>query len=437
METRTGPAMDAMTADLLAAAALYLPGGSVWQWTLPADLAFIVERGEGSRIYSTQGRSYIDYVMSSGPLLLGHAHPAIVQAVQAQVTKGTSYHWLSVPTVRLAEGICKAVPCAEKVRFVSTGTEATMFAMRMARVLTRREKILKFEGGFHGLHDYAMISNMRAGRAPFPTPIPDIGGIPKGSVDTVLVAPFNDLPATEDVVARYAQEIAAIIVEPLQRTIRPEPGFLAGVRELASRHGIVLIFDEVVTGFRLAHGGAQEFYGVVPDLATYGKALTCGFPLAAICGKADLMETANPALKGTMDYACLSGTLSGNPIACAAGVAALAELATPGVYGRLALIGRRLREGMAEIAARQGVPMQALGEGPIAQPYFMDPRVTVRRESDLKTADGKRAVRLGLELIKRGIFVVPGAKMYLSMAHSDADLEETLAAFAEALKASA
>ena len=439
MESRPGPgvATEAMTADLLAAAALYLPGGSVWQWTLPADFAFIVDRGEGSRILSTQGRSYIDYVMSSGPLLLGHAHPAIVRAVQEQVTKGTAYHWLSVPTVRLAEALCRAVPCAEKVRFVSTGTEATMFAMRMARVLTRRERILKFEGGFHGLHDYAMVSNMRAGQAPFPTPIPDIGGIPKGSLDSVLVAPFNDLPATEDILARYAQEIAAVIVEPLQRTIRPEPGFLAGVRELTRRHGIVLIFDEVVTGFRLAHGGAQEFYGVVPDLATYGKALTCGFPLAAIAGKADLMETANPGLKGTMDYACLSGTLSGNPIACAAGLAALAELAKPGVYDRLAFIGRRLREGMAEIAASQGVPMQVLGEGPIAQPYFMDQRIRVRQESDLRTADGKRAVRLGLELINRGIFVVPGAKMYLSLAHTDADLDETLAAFADALKASA
>jgi glutamate-1-semialdehyde 2,1-aminomutase len=277
---------------------------------------------------------------------------------------------------------------------------------------------------------------MRAGQAPYPTPIPDIGGIPKGSVDSVLIAPFNDLPATEDIVARHGQEIAAIVVEPLQRTIGPEPGFLAGARELTRRHGIVLIFDEVVTGFRLAHGGAQEFYGVVPDLATYGKALTCGFPLAAICGKADLMETANPALKDTIDYACLSGTLSGNPIACAAGVAALAELARPGVYDRLALIGRRLRDGMAEIAARQGVPMQVLGEGPIAQPYFMNPSVRVRQESDLKTADGKRAMRLGLELIKRGIFVVPGAKMYLSLAHSDADLDETLAIFAEALEAS-
>lgn len=423
--------------DLLAIASQYLPGGSVWQWTLPPELAFVVERGEGSRLYDTQGREFIDYVMSSGPLLLGHAHPAIVAAVQDQVGKGSSYHWLSAPTLRLAEQVCTAVPCAEKIRFVSTGTEATMFAIRIARVFTRREKILKFEGGFHGIHDYAMIGNANAGMVPYPTPIPDIGGIPKGTLDSLLVVPFNDLRATEEVLARYGQEIAAVIVEPLQRTIRPQPGFLPGLRELTARHRIPLIFDEVVTGFRLAYGGAQEFYRVVPDLATYGKALTCGFAMAAICGRADLMETANPARKGTMDFACLSGTLSGNPLASAAGIAALGELSKPGVYARLSALGRRLREGMASIAAQQGVPLQALGEGPIAQPIFIDAQRPILSEGDLRGADGKRAVRLGHELIRRGIFVVPGAKMYLSLAHSEADIGNTLQAFSDALKASA
>ena len=226
-----------------------------------------------------------------------------------------------------------------------------------------------------------------------------------------------------------------MIVEPLQRTIRPAPGFLAGLRDLTARHNVLLIFDEIVTGFRLAYGGAQEFYGVTPDLATYGKAVTCGFPLAAICGRRDLMATADPARKGTMEFACLSGTLSGNPLACAVGLVALAELSRPGVYDRLASIGRRLRDGMAEIAQKQGVPLQSLGEGPIAQPVFIDPAKPIVREGDLKGADGKLARQLGLELIKRGIFVVPGAKMYLSLVHTDADIEKTLAAFADALKA--
>jgi glutamate-1-semialdehyde 2,1-aminomutase len=423
------------TADLLALAEQYLPGMSVWQWTLPREVAFIVERGAGSTIYDTDGKAYIDYVMGSGPLLLGHAHPAIVKAVQEQIGKGSQYHWLSEPTVRLAEQLCQAIPCAEQIRFTGTGSEATMFAMRVARVFTHREKILKFEGGFHGLHDYAMLSNIKAGTAAFPTPAHDIGGIPKGTADSVLVAPFNDLPATEEILARHAGEVAAVIVEPLQRTIRPEPGFLAGLRDLTARHNVLLIFDEIVTGFRLAYGGAQEFYGVTPDLATYGKAVTCGFPLAAICGRRDLMATADPARKGTMEFACLSGTLSGNPLACAVGLVALAELSRPGVYDRLASIGRRLRDGMAEIAQKQGVPLQSLGEGPIAQPVFIDPAKPIVREGDLKGANGNRARQLGLELIKRGIFVVPGAKMYLSLAHTDADVEKTLAAFADALKA--
>jgi glutamate-1-semialdehyde 2,1-aminomutase len=419
--------------DLLAAAARCLPGGSTWLWSLPADAAFIVARGEGSRVYDAAGRSWIDYVLGSGPLLLGHAHPALVRAVQEQVARGSTYLWLSEPTVRLAERLCAAAPCAEKVRFTSSGTEATMFAIRIARVFTGREKVLKFEGGFHGLHDYAVIGNWRDGEVPYPTPVPDVGGIPKGTVDSVLVTPFNDLAGAEEVLALHGQELAAVIVEPLQRAIRPRPGFLEGLRELTRRHGVLLIFDEVVTGFRLAYGGAQEFYGVVPDLASYGKALTCGFSLGAIAGRADVMETANSARKGGLNYAGLSGTLSGNPIACAAGVAALAELARPGVYQRLAEVGRRLRRGLREAAQRAGVAMQVLGEGPIAQPLFLDPARPVVNDRDVRLADGQRGTRLGHELIRRGIFVVPNAKMYLSLAHTDADIDATVAAFEDVL----
>ncbi|OGL15078.1 MAG: hypothetical protein A3F92_04990 [Candidatus Rokubacteria bacterium RIFCSPLOWO2_12_FULL_71_22] len=423
--------------DLLARAFRHLPGGSSWMWTLPPDLAFVVARGEGSRVWDTRGRAYIDYVLGSGPLLLGHAPAAVVAAVQAQAARGSTYQWLSEPMIRLAERLCEAVPCARKVRFVSTGTEATMFAIRMARVFTGREKIVKFEGGWHGLHDYAMTGNWAGSEAPFPTARPDVGGIPKGALESVLVAPFNDLRTTEEILAVHGRDVAAIIVEPLQRALAPVPGFLQGLRALADRHGCLLIFDEVVTGFRLAWGGAQEFYGVTPDLATYGKALTCGYSLAAVCGRADVMDTADPARKGTLDYALLSGTLSGNPLACAAGLAALDELAKPGVYPRLAALGRVLREGMARVAARRGVGLQALGEGPIAQPVFLDPSARIVTERDLRRADGKRAAHLGLELIRRGVFVIPGAKMYLSLAHSDADIAETLDAFDGALAASA
>jgi len=423
-----------MSHDLLAVASRCLPGGSTWMWSLPPDLAFVVARGEGSRIYDTRGRALVDYVLGSGPLLLGHAHPAVVRAVQEQVARGSTFFWLAEPTIRLAERLCTVVPCAQKVRFTSSGTEATMFAIRIARVATGREKVLKFEGGFHGLHDYVVAGNWRE-PAPYPTPVPDVGGIPKGALDSVLVAPFNDLAAAREILALWGHEIAAVIVEPLQRAIRPRPGFLAGLRELTRQHGIVLIFDEVVTGFRLAYGGAQEFYGVVPDLAAYGKALTCGFSQGAICGRADLMETADAARRGRLDYAGLSGTLSGNPLACAAGVAALEALARPGVYPRLAEIGRRLRDGMSEIARRLGAPVQVLGEGPIAQPVFLDPARPVVNDRDLRAADTTLGRHLGHELIRRGIFVVPNTKMYLSLAHSDEDVAITLDAFEDALRA--
>ncbi len=428
-------ALEALSRELLAAAARYLPGACLGQNALPAGLSFVAERGEGPRLFDLSGKSYLDYVLGSGPLLLGHAHPAIVKAVQEQVAKGSTYFWLSEPSIRLAEEVVRAVPCAEQVRFVSTGTEATMFACRMARTFTKREKILKFEGGWHGLHDYAMVGNWRIpSEQPYPSPPPDVGGIPRGALESVLVVPFNDLAATERIVASHAGELAGIIVEPLQRAIRPRPGFLAGLRDLAHRHGALLIFDEVVTGFRLAYGGAQEHYGVVPDLAVFGKALTAGFSLAAIAGGAAVMATADPARKGTLEYACLSGTLSGNALACAAGVAALGELRRPGVYPRLHALGERLRTGVEKRAAGLGIPLRALGDGPIAQVFFVDPGAELASERALRAADGKRATRFGLELLARGLFVIPNTKLYISLAHTEADIDWTLDVMEDALR---
>ena len=271
-------------------------------------------------------------------------------------------------------------------------------------------------------------------RRPTPTPGPDIGGIPRGALESVLVAPFNDLATTERIATERGSELAAIIVEPLQRSIRPRPGFLAGLRELAHRLGALLIFDEVVTGFRLAYGGAQEYYGVLPDLAVYGKALTCGFSLAAIAGRADVMATADPARKGSLDYAALSGTLSGNALACAAGIAALAELRRPGVYERLHALGERLRSGIARRADRLGVPVQVLADGPIAQVFFVDPAADLSTDRALRAADGRKATRFGLECLRRGIFTLPGTKLYLSLAHTDADIDWTLDVMEESLR---
>jgi glutamate-1-semialdehyde 2,1-aminomutase len=419
--------------ELLAAARTVLPGGCLGQNTLPPELSFVVARGEGARLVDVRGRTYLDYVLGSGPLLLGHAHPALVRAVQEQVARGSTFFWLSEPSIQLAEAVVRAVPCAEQVRFVSTGTEATMFACRMARAFTRREKILKFEGGWHGLHDYAMVGNWRVpSEAPYPHPGPDVGGIPRGALESVLVAPFNDLETTERIAT--GSDLAAIIVEPLQRAIRPRLGFLEGLRQLARRLGALLIFDEVVTGFRLAYGGAQEHYGVVPDLAVFGKALSGGFSLAAIAGRADVMATADPARKGSLDYAALSGTLSGNALACAAGVAALGELRRPGVYPRLHALGERLRGGLERRAARLGVPLQAIGDGPLAQVLFVDPAVDLGADRALRAADGVKATRFAVECLRRGIFTLPHTKLYLSLAHTEADVDWTLDAMEEALR---
>lgn len=425
-----------MTRDLLDAALRCLPGACLGQNALPRELSFVVDHGEGARLVDTRGRTYLDYVLGSGPLLLGHAHPAVVKAVQEQVARGSTYFWLSEPSIRLAEEVVRAVPCADQVRFVSTGTEATMFACRIARTFTGREKVLKFEGGWHGLHDYAMVGNWRIpSEQPYPTPLPDVGGIPRGAVESVLVAPFNDLETTARIAADHARDLAAIIVEPLQRALRPRPGFLAGLRELARCHGAVLIFDEVVTGFRLAYGGAQEHYGVTPDLAVFGKALTAGFSLAAIAGRADLMATADPARKGSLEYAGLSGTLSGNALACAAGVAALGELRRPGVYPRLHALGERLRRGVARRAAALGIPVQALGDGPIAQVFFVAPDADLASDRALRAADAPRATRFALELLARGLFVLPNTKLYISLAHTEADIDRTLDIMDEALRA--
>ena len=428
--------MESRSRALLATADTYLPGACLGQNALPPELAFVVERGEGARLIDVRGRTYLDYVLGSGPLLLGHAHPALVRAVQEQVARGSTYFWLSEPSIRLAEAVVGAVPCAEQVRFVSTGTEATMLACRMARTFTRREKIMKFEGGWHGLHDYALVGNWRVpSEAPYPHPGPDVGGIPRGALESVLVAPFNDLETTERIASRHADDLAGIIVEPLQRAVRPLPGFLAGLRDLTRRLGAVLIFDEVVTGFRLAYGGAQEHYGVLPDLAVYGKALTGGFALAAIAGRGPVMATADPVRKGGLDYAALSGTLSGNALACAAGLAALAELRRPGVYARLHAIGERLRAGLVRRAARVGIALQVIGDGPIAQPFFVGPDVPLTSERALRQADGRKAARFALECIRRGVFTLPGTKLYLSLAHSDADIDWTLDVMEDALRA--
>jgi glutamate-1-semialdehyde 2,1-aminomutase len=323
------------------------------------------------------------------------------------------------------------VPCAEQVRFTSTGSEATFFALRVARTARQRDKILKFEGGYHGAHDYSMMSSTPRSPKAFPAPVPDSSGIPHVLEDQVLIAPFNDLATVEGIVATHADELAAVIIEPFQRLIPPQPGFLQGLREITRRHGILLVFDEVVTGFRLAYGGAQEYYGVVPDIACVGKIVGGGFPLAAVCASAELMHPFDPGQDGKGDFISQSGTLNGNPIAAVAGLATLAELRKPGAYETLHGTGRRLMAGLAELAQRSGLPAQVVGEPVVFDILFTAEPVTDYRS--LQKADGGLARAFTTELIKRGV-VKNTQKMYMSLAHTDADVAKTLQACEDALK---
>ena len=421
----------AQETQLLDRAKQRLPGGVLGTSRYADDVGFVVKHGKGSKIYDVSGREYIDSVMASGPMVLGHAHPAVVAAVRQQLEAGTTYFMVTEPIIELAEEICRAVPCAEQVRFTSTGSEATFFALRVARTARGRDKILKFEGGYHGANDYAMMSSSPRSPKAFPAPVPDSSGIPHAIEAEVLIAPYNDLATVEGIVATHADELAAVIIEPFQRLIPPQPGFLQGLREITRRHGILLVFDEVVTGFRLAYGGAQEYYGVVPDIACVGKIVGGGFPLAAVCASADLMRPFDPGQDGKGDFISQSGTLNGNPIAAVAGLATLAELRKPGAYDRLLGTGRTLMKGLSELLTRRGLPAQVVGE-PVVFDVLFTPEPVVDYRS-LQKADGQKARVLTTELIKRGV-VKNTQKMYMSTAHTDADVAKTLNAFEDVLK---
>jgi glutamate-1-semialdehyde 2,1-aminomutase len=420
--------------QLLDKAERYLPGACLGMMHLPADIRMVMVRGQGSKIYDAAGKEYIDYMLGSGPLLLGHSRREIVEAVVRQAELGSTFFALNEPAIRLAEKMVEAVPCGEAMRFQTTGSEATFAAVRLARAATGRDKILKFEGGWHGGHDLGQLSGAPGESRPFPEAVPDCDGIPGSARQDVLVAPFNDPDAATAIIDKHHRELAAVIVEPLQRALKPEPPFLQRLREATSKYGIVLIFDEVVTGFRIAWGGAQERYGVVPDLACYGKAMAGGYPLSAVVGKRELLQIADPRQKGQGKYIFMSGTLTANPVACAAGLAALEVLQQADVYDRLQAAGQRLAQGLQQAAADAKVPLQVLGDGPVLQAFFTDHK-PLRNHRDLLHANKKKATQFGHELIRRGVYCTPGGKLYVSLAHSDQDIDRTVEIAAEALKA--
>jgi len=410
-----------------------IPGGSLGTFFPAEGHEFVIARGAGARVWDTTGREYVDYILGSGPMVLGHAHPSVVAAVTEQLQRGSSFYALNEPAVLLAEKICESVPCAEQVKFCNSGSEANFFALRIARAATRREKILKFEGAYHGHFDSVLMSTWPRSlpNEGFPAATPDSAGIPQSVRGDVLVAPFNDLEQTAAIVRAHRDDLAAIIVEPQSRLVDPKPGFLELLRQLCDEVGAKLIFDEVVMGFRVARGGAQELYGVIPDIACYGKVLGGGYPLAAVAASRDLMQLCNPRKRDAADYAYMSGTLNGNAIAATAGLATLTELEKPGAYDRLRAVGERMRTNLRKAAANAGVPVQVLGIGPMANIYFTPTPITDYR--GWLTHDAARSRIVGRELLKRGFLTHLVTKIYLSLAHSDADIDRTTQAVEEIL----
>jgi glutamate-1-semialdehyde 2,1-aminomutase len=392
----------------------------------------VIQAGRGGRVWDVSGNEYVDFLLGSGPMFAGHAQPDVLAAVQEQLPLGTTYFVNNAHGIELAAAIVDAVPCAEKVRFVSSGSEADAYAMRLARAWRKRDKILKFEGGYHGMSDYGLMSLSPRRPGNFPQAVPDSAGIPRSVRDEMLIAPFNDAGMAASLISEHRDELAGVIVEPFQRLIPPQPGFLETLREETEKHGIPLIFDEVVTGFRFAYGGAQEYFGVVPDICTLGKIIGGGFPLAAIAGREKYMRHFDRAQVGDDEFLMQIGTLSGNPVAAAAGVATLKLLKQPGTYEKVFATGAELMAGMARIIKDAGLPAQVIGLPPMfdvvyAEGDLHDYRAVQRGDRDMQ---GRINTRLRAGGVLKG-----ESKFYLSIAHDAEDVRHTLAAFADAVNA--
>ena len=393
------------------------------------DPGIVIARGEGSRVWDEDGKEFVDYLIGSGPMLLGHGHPEVMEAVLEQLPKGMTFFASNAKGIELAEAIVEAVPCCEQVRFVASGGEADMYAIRLARAFTGRDKILKFEGGYHGMSAEAQMSLAPAREVNFPTAVPDSAGIPQGVADQMLIAPFNDLDAVASLLSEH-DDIAAIIVEPLQRIIPAQPGFLAGLRALCDKHSVLLIFDEIVTGFRLAYGGAQERYGVIPDICTLGKIIGGGFPLAALGASAEIMAHFDKAAVGADGWLMQLGTLSGNPVASAAGLKTMEVLRRDGQYDRLRALGQRLMDMQTKALDAAGIAHRICGDPTLFDIYFTDADCTDYRNA--RHRDPEQAASYNAVLRREGVFKSPG-KLYPSLALTEADLELTERAVAAAV----
>ena len=407
---------------ILDRAARVLPAAGFGNYA--ADI--VVARGQGSRVWDENGREYIDLLIGSGPMLVGHSHPEVLDAVQTQLPLGQTFFANNTRGIELAEQIVQDMACADKVRFVSTGGEADMYAMRLARAHTGRTKILKFEGGYHGMSDHALMSLAPQKMMNYPVAVPDSAGILEHVRDTTIVAPFNDPDTLTSLLDEHGDDIAGIIVEPLQRLIPPAPGWLEHIRSETAKRGIVLIFDEVVTGYRLAYGGAQEKYGVVPDLCTLGKIIGGGFPLAAIAGSDAIMAHFDKALVGPEGFTFQVGTLSGNPIAAVAGLKTMEILRRPGAYEKIGAYGTQMMDAARSAFQRVGIPVKIVGDPTLFELVFTSEDVTNYRH--VLQSDKAAEARYNGFMRERGILKPPG-KIYTHLALTDADVDQVCSAF--------
>ena len=409
----------------------FIPGGvnsPVRNFSKVGGNPRFIRRGAGSRVYDIDGNQYIDYVASWGPLILGHADPRVIEAIKGTMVNGTSFGAPTTQETELAEIIVNAVPSIEKVRMVSSGTEATMSAIRLVRGYTGRDKVIKIEGCYHG-HVDSLLAEAGSGVATFG--LPECEGIPVDFTRHTLVVPFNDANAVRRTIEAHPDQIACLILEPIMGNmgiIPPQDGYLNELREITSEHGVVLIFDEVITGFRVAYGGAQSLYGVIPDLTCLGKIIGGGMPVGAYGGKEEIMRHIAP--EGDVYQA---GTLSGNPLAVSAGIAALKALTEPGVYEQLESRASQLADGLQDATERHAIDAFHSRVGSMLMLFFTDAEVT--NADGARTSDTERYSRYFGELLERGVYVAPSQfeAGFVSLTHSEADIDATVRAANEAL----
>ncbi len=420
------------SAELFERALQVIPGGvnsPVRAFRSVGGTPRFMARGQGSHLFDEDGNGYVDLVLSWGPLILGHAHPAVVAAATEALSRGSTFGAATEIEVRMAEQVTRCFPSVELVRMVNSGTEATMSAIRVARAFTGRDKVIKFDGCWHGHADGLLV---KAGSTGLQYGLPDSAGVPAAYAAQTLVARYNDLDSVRELMDAHPKEVACVIVEPVagnMGVVPPADGFLAGLRELTCRRGIVLIFDEVITGFRVARGGAQELYGIQADLTTLGKIIGGGFPVGAYGGKREIMQTVSP-----LGPAVQAGTLAGNPVAMSAGLATLELLSRQGVYEGLERTSAALADGLAQAAAAAAAPVTLNRVGSMMTVFFTDRPVTCA--DDLAPVDKEAYARFFHAMLERGVYLAPSycEAAFLSTAHSEDDVSAVVTAAGEAFR---